>query len=135
MYGMVKNVFLMWGKTSKIGTWKDAGMLLLHACAFNFYLFELFYGNWSITITKGYLYGFMSIIKVYLAFSDKSQFNLINNLSFAFNFALFFLTLLGLFKTSILYMLLYNGAIIVLTAMVLTSGLKHGIFNTSNEND
>ena len=77
----------------------------------------------------------MSIIAVYLALMPNSQLNLINKLCFAFNFALFFLTLLGLFDNSIFYMVLYNGLIIVLTAIVLTSGSKHGYFTQKNEND
>ena len=119
-----------------LGSWKDAAMLLLHSVCFNFYLFELLYGDLNPVLLKGYLYGFMSLITVYLALSKDSHFNLINKLTFAFNFALFFLTLLGLFNNSLFYMLLYNGSIIVLTIFVLTSGLQHGYFNkTSHENE
>ena len=118
-----------------LGSIKDGAMLLLHSLCFNIYLFELLYGDINKVIIKGYLYAFMCIITIYLAFAPNSQLNLINKLTFAFNFALFFLTLLGLFDNSIFYMLIYNGSIIVLTTMILTSGIKHGAFNPKHEDD
>lgn len=114
-----------------MGNYKDISMLLFHSMCFNFYLFQLFYGSWNELIVRGYLYAFMCVVTLYLAFSPNSQFNLINKLTFAFNFALFFLTLLGIFKEGVFYMLVYNGSIIVTTVMILTSGLRHGIFKQS----
>lgn len=129
MFGMGHHASLM------LGNWKDGAMLLLHGLCFNFYLFALLFSGWQPILVKGYLYGFMSIITIYLALSPSSQLNLINKLCFAFNFALFFLTLLGLFDNSIFYMVLYNGLIFVLTSIVLTSGSRHGYFKTQYEND
>lgn len=102
--------------------------LLVHAVGFNLYLWAVLYTDYNMIIIKGCLYLFMSLIILYLAFSRNSQFNLINMLTLVVNFALIFTVLCSVFESGILYMLIYNGAIIVVSAMVLLSGLRYDYF-------
>lgn len=118
-----------------LGSLKDMAALLIHAVGFNLYLWAVLYTDYNMVIIKGCLYLFLSVIILYIAFNERSQFNFINMLTLVINFALIFTVLIGLFNNGAWYMVLYNSTIIVVSTMILLSGLQHGYFKQQYENE
>ena len=114
-----------------LGNIKDLAMLVMHGLCFNLYLYLLFYSDFNTVIIRGFLYASMALVMLYLALAKRSEFNLINNLTFVINFLLIFLTLLGLTHSGIRYMLIYNGSIIVTSIFILHSAIRHDYFKNS----
>lgn len=109
------------------GRVRDLAALIFHALFFLIYLVLFCYTDVNNALLKGGLYLIMALELMYLYKAPQNQFNNINHLTFIVNFLIIFITLFGI-KNGLLLMAIYSGSIVAVSLMILTSGLKHGIF-------
>jgi len=123
----------MWARSSLIGL----GGLIIQSACFNLYLYELFLGEWHSTQAKAFFYITSAFILLARIIEDcigyksnyQFQFNIISKVCFVANFILFFLALDTDFNNPIIYISTFNGSVFAISAIVFTSGLKHGLFD------
>lgn len=111
-------------------------MVIANMCCYMLYFYELFFGKWNEIHTRAFYYGVTSVIMVYLLVDDilgyssvtHRQLNLIAKASITANFIMFTLILKNTLPFPIMYLLILNGSIFVISCIILFSGISYGYF-------
>jgi hypothetical protein len=122
----------MWDKRGLI----NLSALILNMAAYNFYFYELLFGDWNKAQAKALYYITTSCMMFYLIVDDirgrdsnlHIELSIISKGAILINFILFALILKGVFNNPIIYLFLLNGSIFALSTIILISGIRHETF-------
>lgn len=110
--------------------------LVLYTAFNNFYLYELFWGEWPIATTKGYFYLATALFILYLIIGEMTRYvscqeyqsSIICKCVLFANFIIFAFTQLNLMPKPIMYLYLLNGSVFAISFIIIISGIRHGYF-------
>lgn len=133
MHGMVVNASKMLDKRLYINLF----VLVAYTAGYNFYLWELYFGNWYVINAKGFYY-LVTIITLLSGVIDRNkaqntteasrQVGFITELAVIINFIFIVITLYDIIFTPLLYFFIYNGSVLVTTIIVTIASTRHGNF-------
>lgn len=111
-------------------------MLGINVGIYNLYLYELFYGTWRQTNTRGMYYIVTAMVLSYLTYdtikgystSLHLQGNITIFLALIINFLLFALTLYDILPNHRLYLYTFNGTLLAATIVILILGRYYEMF-------
>ena len=112
-------------------------VLIISMGIYNLYLCELIFGPPDKRLIKAMFYLTIAFVSIYLLIGDMRkggsrinfQIAFITKCSLIVNFILFALILYNLLAHPVIYLFILNGSILILSIMILISGLRNHVFN------